>query len=130
MKTLALLAAPVAALAACGGRGEAGKHIEASLELQGRWRGAIAEYDEAIRDYGEAIRIDPELAAAYNNRSVAYDDLGQPQRAIADYGEAIRLDPNLAQAYSNRGNLYLSLGDYQRAVQDLGEAINLDPQLA
>ena len=51
MKTLALLAAPVAALAACGGRGEAGKHIEASLELQGqgRWRGAIAEYDEAIR---------------------------------------------------------------------------------
>ena len=64
----------------------------------------------AIEDYTEAIRLDPELAVAYSNRGLAYDELGQMERAVADFDEAIRLDPQLALAYHNRGNAYYKTG--------------------
>jgi tetratricopeptide (TPR) repeat protein len=46
------------------------------------------------------------LAAAYNNRGIAYGEKGEYDRAIADYNRAIQLDPKLAFAYNNRGNAY------------------------
>ena len=60
----------------------------------------------AIQDPKSAIRLDPQLALAYNNRGDAYRDLGRYQKAIQDYNEAIRLDPQLALAYNNRGDAY------------------------
>jgi lipoprotein NlpI len=60
------------------------------------------EYDKAIADYGEAVRLDPKDAAAYNNRGSARRAKSEYDNAIADYGEAIRLDPRYAMAYFNR----------------------------
>ena len=57
--------------------------------------GDKGDYDRAIADYDEAIRLDPRYAVAYYNRGVAYCDKGDYDRAIADYNEAIRLDPKL-----------------------------------
>jgi tetratricopeptide (TPR) repeat protein len=56
---------------------------------------ADGDFDRAIADYTEAIRLDPKLAIAYYERGVAYHALGDFDRAIADYTEAIRLDPKL-----------------------------------
>ena len=64
------------------------------------------EYDRAIADYTEAIRIKPDYAEAYRNRGVAYAEKGEYDRAIADYTEAIRLKPDYAEAYYNRGIAY------------------------
>jgi serine/threonine protein kinase len=89
--------------------------------------GNINRHEEAIADYDEAIRLDPDLADAYTNRGASYAALGQHQRAIADYDEAIRLDPAFATAYSNRGASYADLGQHQRAIADYDEAIRLDP---
>ena len=36
----------------------------------------LGEYEEAIADCTEAIRLDPDLALAYSNRGLAHDDLG------------------------------------------------------
>jgi tetratricopeptide (TPR) repeat protein len=66
------------------------------------WAGK-GEFDKAIADYTEAIRLDPKYAAAFYNRGMAWDDKGDNDKAIADYTEAIRLDPKLAAAYNNRG---------------------------
>ena len=40
------------------------------------------DYDEAIRDYTEAIRLDPKNAKAYRNRGLAYRRLGKYDEAI------------------------------------------------
>ena len=91
------------------------------LVEEGRFREAISEYDEAVR-------LDPEFALAYANRGLAYDSLGQYERAIRNYDEAVRRDPQMAVAYNDRGLAYFSLDQHQRAIQDFDEAIRLDPK--
>jgi Flp pilus assembly protein TadD len=87
-------------------------------------------YDQAIADYTDAIQKDPNNAAAYVSRGVAYDYKKDYDRAIADYTQAIRLDPNYALAYYNRGVAYVNKGDYDRAIADYTQAIRLDPNYA
>lgn len=104
------------------GLSEAEKHYEAGFELgsQGKLKEAIAEFDEAIR-------LDPNLSGAYNNRGIVYARLGQFKRAIQDYDEALRLNPQDAVAYYNRGTAYEKLGQFKHAIRDLEEAIRLNP---
>jgi tetratricopeptide (TPR) repeat protein len=92
--------------------------------------GEKGDYDRAIADYTQAIRIDPNHAKAYNNRGAAYADKRDNDRAIADYTQAIRIDPNYALAYNNRGNAYGAKGDNDRAIADYTQAIRIDPNHA
>jgi tetratricopeptide (TPR) repeat protein len=85
-------------------------------------------YDQAIADYTEAIRLNPQYATAYYNRGSAYRDKNDYDRAITDYTEAIRLNPQYAIAYNNRGVAYRQKNDYDRAIADYNEAIRLNPQ--
>jgi len=102
---------------------EAEGHYKAGVKLgsQGRLKEAIAEFDEAIR-------VDPNLSGAYNNRGIIYARLGQFQRAIQDFDEAIRLNPWDAVTYYNRGTAYYHLDQFQSVIQNLEEAIRLNPQ--
>ena len=46
------------------------------------------DYDEAIADCTEAIRLDPKCAEAYYRRGVVYDWKGESDKANADFAEA------------------------------------------
>ena len=48
-------------------------------------------YDAAIGYYNQAIRINPYIPEAYNNRASAYAMKGDYYWALADFNEAIRL---------------------------------------
>ena len=112
----------------------------------------IERIDEAIADYHQGIKLDPQFAMAYLMRGYAYDEKGDRDRAIADYTQAIKLDPNDAKAYFARGRTYWINADYARvhavfnqtprgdiyriksqynnAIRDLNKAIRLDPNFA
>ena len=47
-------------------------------------KNSFGQYQRAIEDYNEAIRLKPNNAIAYANRCGAYCGLGQYQRAIED----------------------------------------------
>src|SRR5215468_7218949 len=49
------------------------------------------DYDRAIADFNEAIRLDPKIAMFQANRGLSYSNKGDYERAITDYDQAIRL---------------------------------------
>jgi tetratricopeptide (TPR) repeat protein len=88
------------------------------------------DYDRAIQDFGQAIRLAPNHAPAFNGRGMAWQSKGEADRAIADFDEAIRLNPKFARAFANRGSVYTVNAEHQRAKQDFDQAIGLDSTLA
>ena len=52
------------------------------------------DWDAAIKEFTEAIRLDSQDDGAYNNRGFAYAEKREYAKAIADYKEAIRLAPD------------------------------------
>jgi tetratricopeptide (TPR) repeat protein len=78
------------------------------------------------RDYTEAIQLKPNFTEAYFNRGIAYDDNGDYDKAIADCAETIWLKPDFAGAY-NRGLAYYAKGDYARARADWEKTLQINP---
>jgi tetratricopeptide (TPR) repeat protein len=88
---------------------------------------AKQEYDRAIQDYDESLKLNPEYARAFNNRGAAYHKKGEDDRAIEDFDRSIQINPKYAEAFANRAEAYQSKGEYNRAGQDYDEAIRLQP---
>jgi tetratricopeptide (TPR) repeat protein len=111
-------------------RSLAARHRVAAYQNRGVSWYQKGDYDRAIADYNEAIRLDPKRAGTYNDRSAAWHGKGDNDRAIADLNEAIRLNPKYAVAYNNRCVVWRDKGDYDRAIADCNEAIRLNPKYA
>jgi len=86
-----------------------------------------ANPQKTIEYLSNAIKLTPDYAAAFNERGIAYSQLGQHQSAIEDFNEAIRLKPDNFNAFNNRGIAYSLLGQYPRAIENFNEAIRLKP---
>ena len=54
------------------------------------------EYDRAVQDYDESIKLNPNYARAFNNRGVAYQKKGEYHRAIKDLMSLSSLIPTLS----------------------------------
>ena len=85
------------------------------------------EYDKAIADHDQAIKIDPKNPAPYNNRGNAYVAKQDFEHAIADYDMAIKLNPKYAEAYLNRGMAKRNHGDMAGGESDIAQAKALQP---
>lgn len=91
---------------------------------------AKKEHDKAIKDYSEAIRLDPKLAAAYlTSRGATYLEKKEYDKAIEDFSDVIRLAPKSAGGYVNRARAYRYKKEYDKAIRDCSEAIRLDSNI-
>jgi tetratricopeptide (TPR) repeat protein len=86
------------------------------------------EYDRAIENYTQAIRLNPMSAYAYNRRGDAYTRKGDYNNAIEDYTQAVTHDPDDADGYNGRGNAYIGIDEYDLAIADLTQAITIAAQ--
>ena len=73
------------------------------------------DLDAALKDYDEAIRLNPADHFAFNNRANVRRDKGDLAGAIVDYSEAVRLEPAYAAAYTSRGLVQERAGDLDGA---------------
>ena len=88
----------------------------------------MAEYESAIADYSEAIRLKlamPDLVYAYYGRGSAYAVRHNWDKAVADFTEAVRIDPEFSGAYHYRALVYKEMGENQKAKADLKRATEL-----
>jgi len=90
----------------------------------------LGNYNRAIVEFNEALKLDSQLAEAYYNRGLAYLNIENANKALADFNRAIELNPQLAEAYSLRAVLYDQLGEYEQALSDANHAIELNPEFA
>lgn len=90
----------------------------------------LHKYDLAIKDYTEALRLDPSLILGYENRAGALNELGQFDKALADATKAIQLNPNRADNYNHRGVAHQGLHMYEQAVEDFTQTLRLQPAQA
>jgi tetratricopeptide (TPR) repeat protein len=123
------------AIAACtrliSSRKTRGRELSNAYVSRGYHHNIRRDYDRAIADLNEAIRIEPKNVMAYDNRSFSYRQKGEHDRAIADLNEVIRLGhPKKSDAHAARGYLFLLKGEHDRAINDLNEAIRLGAKSA
>jgi len=92
----------------------------------------FAEPDENLKVeyYSRAIKLNPQYAAAYNNRGDAYQALDRIDEAFKDFSKAIEFNAENAPAYINRGNIYQKMEKHSEAVQDFSRAISLNSKYA
>jgi tetratricopeptide (TPR) repeat protein len=121
-----------AMIAACSRMIASGKLTSRDLAIVHNNRGDAlrdkGEYDRAIADFNEAVRLNPKLAPPYHNRGNIYWHRGEYDSAIANFTEAIRLDPKFDEAYQNRANVLKTRGDLDGAMSDLNAAIRINPK--
>src|SRR6202011_3108134 len=87
------------------------------------------DYQKAIADYTEAIRLKPDAPGFYNSRGEVYWSLKQYDNAASDLTRAIQIKPT-PEAYYVRGLIYVALRQYDKAVSDLTDAIRIKPDAA
>ena len=88
---------------------------------------AKREYDEAIADLTEAIRLDPNFSTYFSNRGRAFNAKKEFDRAIVDLNESIRLNPANPFPYWNRAISYENKRERDRALADWRTTLQLDP---
>ncbi|MBD2358841.1 tetratricopeptide repeat protein [Tolypothrix sp. FACHB-123] len=84
-------------------------------------------YQQAIADLNQAIKLESDFDQAYSDRCLAYLQLQEYHQAIADCTVAINLSPTNAQGYLNRGLANYRQQDYPAAIADYEQAIALQP---
>ncbi len=87
-------------------------------------------YDRAIENYTQALKLDPNNVGAYVKRGETYEIKKDYDHAIADYNQILKLDPKNIDAYNDRGNAFNDKQDYDRAQADFNQVLQLDSKNA
>jgi tetratricopeptide (TPR) repeat protein len=89
--------------------------------------GNFANYDSAIADLTEAIRLAPDNSAAFHERGYIEIELGEADKAAADLDMSIKLAPDEPSGYDERALARFMLGDLQGQLEDRDQALKLAP---
>ncbi|MEZ4671825.1 MAG: toll/interleukin-1 receptor domain-containing protein [Anaerolineae bacterium] len=82
------------------------------------------DFDGAIKDYSQAVILNPDLGIAYFNRGLIYfENNAYLDAAIMDFSEAIRLDPEFIDAIYMRAISYYQKDDFLKAIEGYNEVL-------
>ena len=87
----------------------------------------LEEYEKAIENIDEAIKLDPEDPYSWDLRGRSKYFSGQYEEAIKDLDKAIKLDPKNSDPFNFRGLCNYELDENEEAIDDFDRAIDLDP---
>jgi Predicted O-linked N-acetylglucosamine transferase, SPINDLY family len=105
------------------------KHFD-SLHLSGVVAMQTGQHALGVKLIDEAIKINPGVAFAYNNRGKALKDLGRLEEALASYDKALALKPDYAEAHGNRGNVLQELRRLDEALASHDQALAIKSDYA
>lgn len=88
---------------------------------------AAKKYDEAIIHYSEAIKLEPDNAVFYSNRSACYASKGLWQKAVDDASTCIEKDTKFVKGYYRLATAFAELGRFEDAELTLETAMKIEP---
>jgi tetratricopeptide (TPR) repeat protein len=91
-------------------------HYMATFE-RARAHQGLGQWEEAVRGYGAALRIDPGEPAAYVNRGTCRANLADHQGAAEDLERFLDSRPQRADVWTDLGDRRLDAGSYARAAE-------------
>ena len=98
------------------------------------------QYEKALEEFDQSIKLYPSYAEAYYNRGEVYYEKDEYEKALSDFDKAIELDltytkiiksnEDYLEAYLDCGEDYYEKDEYDKALVYLDRAIELNPQYA
>ena len=92
------------------------------------YRNQEEDFKKAIGDFEEAIKLDPYHYKAWNNKGIAYANLGKYEDACRCYNKAINVNKKYAIAWNNKGAALSDSNKYERAIEAYDSAIKINPK--
>ncbi|HVM59723.1 MAG TPA: tetratricopeptide repeat protein [Verrucomicrobiae bacterium] len=112
-------------------------NLLASVErcAEADFRTGVALYEagkvrEAVQEYEQALRLDPDNVEAHNNLGNNLLRSGKIQEAIGQYEQTLRLKPDFAEAHDNLGLARQESGNISEAMEQYEQAFRLQPDKA
>ncbi|MEX6725748.1 tetratricopeptide repeat protein [Parapedomonas caeni] len=103
----------------------------ATLVNRGIIRMRLGQFDDAIKDYRAAIRLQSDLGDSYINLALALVHTRQEEAALAALNRGLSLNPsNASVGYYTRGTVHELLGNVPAAFADYQRAAELAPDWA
>ena len=88
------------------------------------------EYEAAVRDFTQALAVDPKMAVGYMNRGYVYNDMRLASKAEADFREALKLNPQYGEARLGLAYALVQLRRPTPALKEAELAMRLLPESA
>jgi tetratricopeptide (TPR) repeat protein len=86
------------------------------------------QFQEALNDFSEAIKLKSDDARIYEQRAAVEMKMNDNDKALADYTEAIKLKPNDVRYYAYRSYIYEVKADIKNSMADTDKVLKLDPK--
>ncbi len=99
-------------------------------ELEAQWDGSPVDqpgFEAARAAYEDALRLDPQLAAAWTNLGSMFAEVGADDEARHHFSQALRCDPMQAEAEMNLAELGLRDGDADAAIDGYRKVLSMAP---
>jgi len=104
-----------------------GQDLEWAYSSRGEAHRNKGNFELAIADYDEAIKLRPEYAGHLISRALTYERKKDFQHSLDDYSAAIKIEPNNSSYFNFRAATYMAADDSRRAIADYSEALRLKP---
>jgi len=85
------------------------------------------KYIEAIAEYTEALKRDPNNYRVYSNRAACYAKHADWSRAVDDCDRCLSFDPKFVKAYIRKGKIQHMLKKYNNALETFQKGLDIDP---
>jgi tetratricopeptide (TPR) repeat protein len=86
----------------------------------------LGNFEESVKDYTNAIRLESNNGNFYYNRAISYMCLNPPdyEKALEDYDLAVKLSQAKYRPLFNRGNCLRKMGRIAESIVDLKQVLS------
>lgn len=88
------------------------------------------DFPNAIKEYDEGLKRDPNNVKIYSNRAYAYIKLMEFPTAMKDITKGLEIDPNFVKLWVRKGSIHHMMKEYHKAMEAYDAGLKIDPDNA